>query len=172
MARGTPGYPTASLSFAGHRKEILEDLVSRDESLVLYDSKLCRVWLPRGEGQLSQAKSYMDPKKTLICSFWDSRGMLCANYSRKDTRTPMSFVPLGCRDSRKKSGRDEECCSTSCSLKDTRPRLSSAPLSSRIRRASSRKAAKVSSGTLKKYLNDNTRSHIAKETHQKIEELR
>lgn len=66
-----------SLLLRPHRKEFLEDLVTGDESWILYDSNAHRaVWLHRGEDPPTQPRSDLHPKKVLLCCFWDSRGML------------------------------------------------------------------------------------------------
>ena len=66
-----------SLLLRPQRKEFLRDLITGDESWVLYDSNTRRaLWLPQGEDPPTQAKSDLHPKKCLLCCFWDSRGML------------------------------------------------------------------------------------------------
>ncbi|EYB81541.1 hypothetical protein Y032_0380g343 [Ancylostoma ceylanicum] len=66
-----------SLLFRPQRKEFLEDLITGDESWVVYDSNAhLAVWLSRGENQPKQAKSDLHSKKCLLCCFWDSRGMV------------------------------------------------------------------------------------------------
>lgn len=59
------------------RKEFLEDLVTGDESWVLYDSNTHRaVRLPLGENPPAQTKMGVHSKKCIFCCFLDSRGML------------------------------------------------------------------------------------------------
>lgn len=66
-----------SLLLRSHRKEFLEDIVTGDESWVLYESNTRRaVWIPRGEEPPTQPKPNLHPQKILLCCFWDSRGML------------------------------------------------------------------------------------------------
>ena len=66
-----------SLLLRPHRKEFLEDLVTGDESWILYDNTTRRaVWIPRGEEPPAQPKADLHPKKILLCCFWDAQGML------------------------------------------------------------------------------------------------
>ncbi|EYC37441.1 hypothetical protein Y032_0791g2369 [Ancylostoma ceylanicum] len=66
-----------SLLLRPQRKEFLEDLIIGDESWILFDSNAHRaVWLPRGGDPPTQAKTDLHSKKSLLCCFWDSRGIL------------------------------------------------------------------------------------------------
>ena len=66
-----------SLLLRPHRKEFLEDLVTGDESWVLYDSNKRRaVWLPRDAEPPVQLHSDLHPRKILLCCWWDAKGML------------------------------------------------------------------------------------------------
>lgn len=62
-----------SLLLRSNRKDFLEDVVTGDESWILYDAAARRAfWLPRGAQPPIQSKPDLHPKKVLLCCFWDS----------------------------------------------------------------------------------------------------
>ncbi|WKX98472.1 hypothetical protein Q1695_013838 [Nippostrongylus brasiliensis] len=66
-----------SLLLRPRRKEFLEDLVTGDESWVLYDNIARRaVWIPRGEEPPTTPKADLHPLKLMLCCWWDAKGML------------------------------------------------------------------------------------------------
>ena len=59
------------------RKELLESLVTGDESWILYkNEKRMAYWLPREEDPPAQPKPETHGRKVLLCCWWDSRGMV------------------------------------------------------------------------------------------------
>uniref|UniRef100_A0A8R1E168 Uncharacterized protein n=1 Tax=Caenorhabditis japonica TaxID=281687 RepID=A0A8R1E168_CAEJA len=55
------------------RKEFLADLVTGDESCVVYNNDTQRaVWIPSGE----EPKANLHEKKCVLSCFWDAKGML------------------------------------------------------------------------------------------------
>lgn len=70
-----------SLLLRHNRKEFLEDLVTGDESWVLYDNGTrLAYWLPVGEKPPQQPKFDPHSRKILLCCFWDAKGMLYYNF--------------------------------------------------------------------------------------------
>jgi len=66
-----------SLFLRPHRKEFLEDLVTGDESWVLYENVTrCAIWIPRGEEPPTMPKADLHSRKVLLCCWWDAKGML------------------------------------------------------------------------------------------------
>jgi histone-lysine N-methyltransferase SETMAR len=66
-----------SLLLRPHRAELLADLVTGDESWILYENDTHHAyWLPRGENPPAQPKPEYRNRKVLLCCFWDERGML------------------------------------------------------------------------------------------------
>uniref|UniRef100_A0A8R1EUZ2 Mariner Mos1 transposase n=1 Tax=Caenorhabditis japonica TaxID=281687 RepID=A0A8R1EUZ2_CAEJA len=66
-----------SLLLTPQRKEFLADLVTGDESWILYNNDTQRaVWIPRGEEPPVQPKANHHEKKCLLSCFWDAKGML------------------------------------------------------------------------------------------------
>ena len=60
-----------------NRKDFLQDLVTGDESWILYNNNTRHaVWIQRGEEPPTQPKADLHPTKILLCCFWDARGML------------------------------------------------------------------------------------------------
>uniref|UniRef100_A0A8R1HV68 Transposase n=1 Tax=Caenorhabditis japonica TaxID=281687 RepID=A0A8R1HV68_CAEJA len=66
-----------SLLLTPQRKEFLADLVTGNESWVVYNNDTQRaVWIPRGEDPPVQPKANLYEKKCLLSCFWDAKGML------------------------------------------------------------------------------------------------
>uniref|UniRef100_A0A8R1I8H2 Transposase n=1 Tax=Caenorhabditis japonica TaxID=281687 RepID=A0A8R1I8H2_CAEJA len=66
-----------SLLLTPQKKEILADLVTRDESWVLYNNDThSAVWIPRGEEPPVRPKTYLHEKKCLLSCFWNAKGIL------------------------------------------------------------------------------------------------
>ncbi|CAO4372757.1 unnamed protein product [Caenorhabditis nigoni] len=66
-----------SLLLTSQRKEFLADLVTGDESWILYNNTTHHaVWIPYGEDPPVQPKPGLHEKKCLLSCFWDMKGML------------------------------------------------------------------------------------------------
>uniref|UniRef100_W6NEW6 Transposase domain containing protein n=1 Tax=Haemonchus contortus TaxID=6289 RepID=W6NEW6_HAECO len=66
-----------SLLFQPNRKDFLADLVTGDESWILYDyRKRTTVWLPRGVEPPTQPKPNPHQRKHLLSVWWDMRGVV------------------------------------------------------------------------------------------------
>ncbi|WKY06424.1 hypothetical protein Q1695_006537 [Nippostrongylus brasiliensis] len=66
-----------SLLLRPHRKDFLKDIVTGDESWVLYVNHTRQSqWLPPGEPAPRQPKPGRHQKKVLLCCWWDSEGMI------------------------------------------------------------------------------------------------
>ena len=66
-----------SLLSRPNRNEFLQDIVTGDESWVLYHNDTHHaVWLPPGENPPSQPKPDYHQRKILLCCFWDTQGLL------------------------------------------------------------------------------------------------
>uniref|UniRef100_A0A8R1HN85 Mariner Mos1 transposase n=1 Tax=Caenorhabditis japonica TaxID=281687 RepID=A0A8R1HN85_CAEJA len=66
-----------SLLLSPQKKEFLADLVTGDESWVLYNNDTHRaVWIPREEEPPVQPEANLYDKKCLLSCFWDVKGML------------------------------------------------------------------------------------------------
>jgi len=66
-----------SLLLRPHKREFLEDLVTGDESWILYENDTRHaVWLPRGEEPPTQPKPDTRSRKVMLCVWWDSKGAL------------------------------------------------------------------------------------------------
>uniref|UniRef100_A0A8R1EED8 HTH_48 domain-containing protein n=1 Tax=Caenorhabditis japonica TaxID=281687 RepID=A0A8R1EED8_CAEJA len=66
-----------SVLLTPQRKEFLADLVTEDESWVLYNNDTHRaVWIPRGDEPPVQPNANLHEKKCLLSCFWDAKGML------------------------------------------------------------------------------------------------
>uniref|UniRef100_A0A8R1EA92 Mariner Mos1 transposase n=1 Tax=Caenorhabditis japonica TaxID=281687 RepID=A0A8R1EA92_CAEJA len=89
------------------RKEFLADLITGDESWVLYNNDTHRaVWIPRGEEPPVQPKANLHEKKCLLSCFWDAKGMLyyeflpqgrtvnATTYSNQLASLTLAFVVL------------------------------------------------------------------------------
>lgn len=78
-----------SLLLRPHRKEFLRDIVTGDESWVLYvNHTRKRQWLRSGEPPPKQPKVASYEKKVLLCCWWDIQGMLYFEF--RDTGTPIT----------------------------------------------------------------------------------
>uniref|UniRef100_A0A7I5EDT2 HTH_48 domain-containing protein n=1 Tax=Haemonchus contortus TaxID=6289 RepID=A0A7I5EDT2_HAECO len=63
-----------SLLLRPHRKDLLNGMVTGDESWVRYvNDTRKRVWLPKSELPPKQSKRGLQQKKILICSWWNSK---------------------------------------------------------------------------------------------------
>ena len=66
-----------SLLHRPHRKDFLQEIVTGDESWVLYVNYTReRQWLPKGEKPDPTPKLPREVKRVLLCCWWDSEGML------------------------------------------------------------------------------------------------
>ena len=66
-----------SLLLRPHRREFLEDLVTGDESWILYENDTRHaVWLPRGDELPTQPKPNTRSRKVMLCIWWDLVGAL------------------------------------------------------------------------------------------------
>ena len=66
-----------SLLLRPHRKEFLKEVVTGDESWVLYvNHTRKRQWVPQGELPASEPKPDRHQRKVLLCCWWDSESML------------------------------------------------------------------------------------------------
>jgi len=66
-----------SLLLRPHRKELLESIITGDESWVLYENTTSHAfWIPSGTEPPTQPKPDLHPRKLLLSVFWDSQGML------------------------------------------------------------------------------------------------
>jgi histone-lysine N-methyltransferase SETMAR len=66
-----------SLLFRPQRNDFLSNLVTGDESWVLYKNDTrTAYWLPRGEEPPTQPQPETHSRKVLLCCWWDARGML------------------------------------------------------------------------------------------------
>ena len=66
-----------SLLLRPHRKDLNRQLVTGDESWVLYvNHTRKKSWLPRGEPPPKEPKPNLHEKKVLLCCWWDMKGML------------------------------------------------------------------------------------------------
>uniref|UniRef100_A0A8R1ILV5 Uncharacterized protein n=1 Tax=Caenorhabditis japonica TaxID=281687 RepID=A0A8R1ILV5_CAEJA len=63
-----------SLLLTPQKKEFLADLVTGDESWILYYNNTQRaVWIPCGEERPVQPKASFHEKKSLLSCFWDAK---------------------------------------------------------------------------------------------------
>lgn len=66
-----------SLLLRPQRKDFLANLVTGDESWILYKNNTrTAYWLPRGEEPPAQPKPETHERKVLLCCWWDARGMI------------------------------------------------------------------------------------------------
>lgn len=66
-----------SLLFQPHRKDFLEDLVTGDESWVVYNNDARQaVWLPCGAEPPTQPKPDRHQRKHLLSVWWDAKGVI------------------------------------------------------------------------------------------------
>jgi histone-lysine N-methyltransferase SETMAR len=75
-----------SLLLRPHRRELLANLVTGDESWVLYANHTRKSqWLPHGEPPLKQPKGELHEKKVLLCVWWDAQGVLYREFLQTGT---------------------------------------------------------------------------------------
>ena len=85
-----------SLLLRPHRKDLLKEIVTGDESWVLdVDHTRKSQWLPRGELPPHEPKPGFHEKKVLLCCWWDSEGMLY--YELLPTGTTVTAVVYAAR---------------------------------------------------------------------------
>uniref|UniRef100_A0A7I4YP87 Transposase n=1 Tax=Haemonchus contortus TaxID=6289 RepID=A0A7I4YP87_HAECO len=75
-----------SLLLRPHRKDLLNGIVTGDESWVMYvNDTRKRVWLPKGELPPKQSKRGLQQKKILLCCWWNCDGMLYYEFLESGT---------------------------------------------------------------------------------------
>ncbi len=80
-----------SLLLRAHRNDFLKDIVTGDETWVLYiNHTRQRQWLSRGKLPSEEPKPHMHEKKLLVCCWWDSQVMLYYEFLDSGTTVTAS----------------------------------------------------------------------------------